>query len=336
MYKKLKIILPTGLFIIFALVQFFELIPTVNDIIHDNVMVSERAPSDEIIIVGIDQRTINEIGTWPHPRLYVAEAIYRLAQNGAAAIGVNILYSTYGAFPEYDELLVYAAQVAGDRLVLSGEGILTPAIFQDPDALLQIDDYELPFDALAAVSNVGFWNAVSDADGVMRRALTAMRFGDITVHSFPFEVYQAYRRSRGMAPMEDIPLDENGLFPIRFVGGPNTFTSVSLWGVINEEYPSAMFRDAIVLIGPFAPGIGDSNFATPLERGVTTHGIELNANIIQNFIEGIFITYAPWWINLIVLALCALIVILLFHWLRPVSAFLITIVLAAALLIGSR
>ena len=102
MYKKLKIILPAVLFVLFGLVQYFELIPAIDNIIHDNVMVSERPAADNIIIVGIDERSINEIGTWPWPRLFVAEAIYRLTQMGAAAIGVNVLYDVAGAFPEYD------------------------------------------------------------------------------------------------------------------------------------------------------------------------------------------------------------------------------------------
>jgi adenylate cyclase len=333
LYKKLKVIMPAAFFILFAILQFFEILPAaVNNIVHDNVMVSSRAPLDEIIIVGIDQRTINEIGLWPHPRLYMAEAIARLTENGAAAIGVSVLYGTYGAFPEYDEALIYAARGAEGRLVLGGEAHLS--LFQDHRNLLEMDDYLLPFDGLYDVVTVGFLNMIPDeADGVMRRTLTSMRFGDITVHSFPFEVYRAYRQKIGHG---DIPLDGKGQFPIRYVGGPQTFTAVSLWGVINELYPAAMFRDAIVLIGPYAPGISDDNFATPAERGVTTHGIEIYANIIQNFIEGIFIIDAPWWINLAIMIFCTLVVILLFHWLKPISAFFITLVLTALLLGGAR
>ncbi|MCL1883995.1 MAG: adenylate/guanylate cyclase domain-containing protein [Defluviitaleaceae bacterium] len=336
MNKSLRIVLPALLFLIFVITQHFGWFSAINYIIHDNVMVSSRAPSDEIIIVGIDQRTINEIGTWPHPRLYVAEAIERLSENGAAVIGVNILYSTYGAFPEYDEYLVASAKAAEGRLVLGGEGILAPAVSQDPNDLLLIDDYELPFGALAAVSNIGFLNAIHDADGVMRRSLTTMRFGDITVNSFPLEVYNRFRYFRGEESLASIPLDANGQFPIRFVGGPDSFTAVSLWGVINEYYPSAMFRDAIVLIGPFAAGIGDGNFTTPLERQISTHGVELYANIIQNFMEGIFVSYAPWWVNLLAMVVCLIIIIALFHWIKPFSGFIISVGLIVALLFGVR
>ena len=333
MHKKLKIILPIALFILFGLVQYFGLFPAMDTIIHDNVMSSERLPADNIIIVGIDERSINEIGTWPWPRLFMAEAITRLTEMGAAAIGVNVLYGTAGAVPEYDRMLVYAAQ-GMDGLVLGGMGVLD--YFQDAGRLLEIVNYVLPFDELADEVNVGFLNPLPDPDGILRRALTSVRFGDITVHSFPYEVYRAYRRDMGQTPVEDIPLDAYGRFPIRYVGGPGSFRVVSLWGVINEEYPSAQFRDAIVLIGPFAPGIGYGNYPTPMNRSIATHGIEAYANIIQNFLEGIFMVEAPWWLNLAILAFITLIVILFFSWLKPLVAFIATLALAAALLFGAR
>ena len=334
MYNKLKILMSVLLLVIFGLVQYFALLPAVNNIIYDNIMMSSRAASDNIIIVGIDERSINEIGSWPWPRYFMAEAIMLLTEMEAAVIGINVLYDTMGAVPEYDEALLNAAQ-GTDRLVLGGMGILSP--FQDIDGLLEIEHYVLPFGELGETATVGFLNAIPDeSDGVMRRSVTSMRYGDITVHSFPFEVYRTYRRVLGQYGDIHVPLDSSGQLPIRYVGGPQSFTTVSFWGVINEHYPSAMFRNAIVLIGPYAQGIGEGNFTTPMERGIATHGVELYANVIQNFKEGIFVVDAPWWINLSILAFCGLIVILFLTWLKPLMAFLITVILSAALIVGAR
>ena len=333
-HKKFKLIIPATLLILFGFMQYFNWFAPLDRMIHDNVLVSERSPSDSIIIVGIDDRSINEIGSWPWPRLFVAEAIYRLTEMGAAAIGVNILYDTVGATPEYDQLLVEVASET-DRLVFGAIGVISP--FQDDRPMMEIDYYALPFGELGEIANVGFVNVIADAaDGVMRRALTSMRFGDITVHSLPLEVYRTFRRSMGQEPVTDIPLDDNGQFPIRFVGGPQTFTAVSLWGVINEHYPPAMFRDAIVLIGPYTAGIGETTFPTSIERGISMHGVELYANIIQNLMESIFVTDAQWWINIVVLAFSGLVILLLYRWLKPVVAFAVTLALAAAIVFGAR
>jgi len=334
MYKKLKILLPSILLILFGTVQYFEMFPVVDNLIHDHVMISERPPSDTIIIVGIDERSINEIGPWPWPRMFMAEAIEMLTKMDVAAIGINVFYDTPGAFPEYDEHLVIAAQ-GTDRLVLGGVGNFSD--FQNAGELLVIDYFVIPFDDLAEASIVGFSNVRPDeADGIMRRSLTKLRFGDITVHSLPFEVYRTYRRAMGQEPIENIPLDSHGQLPIRFVGGHRSFRSVSLWGVINEEYDPALFRDAIVLIGPYTFGISDDNFRTSIERSSTMHGVELNANIVQTLLEGIFITDAPSWLNLSIMAFLGILLIILFQWLKPLFAFIITAAFIVVQLFGAR
>ena len=332
MYRKLKILLPTILLILFGITQYFGLFLTLDNAIHDNIMVSTRPAAENIIIVGIDERSINEIGAWPWPRYFMAAAIEQLTKMGVAAIGVNVSYDAYGAIFEYDMALVAAAE-GTDRIVMGGIGILLPYEFQQSNTLLSLDDYALPFTELARVVDVGFLNGGADEDGVKRNALTTMRFGDITVFSFPFEVYQTYRRVMGQEPREYIPLDNYGMFPIRYVGGPRSFTSFSLWGVINEEYPPSRFKDAIVLIGPYATGIGEGNFPTPVDRNVVMNSVEINANIIQNMLEGIFLVHAPMWLNLSILIFSGIILILLFQLLRPLPTIIVTTVLIIAQLV---
>ena len=347
MYNKLRILLPAIIFTIFGLTQYFGSMPGVNNFINDNILVSARPAAENIIIVGIDERSINEIGTWPWPRFFVAEAVNQLIEMEAAVIGINVLYDTLGTVPEYDEEFVSIAMET-DTLVLGGMGVVS--MFQTPEELIEIEYYILPFDELAEAVTIGFMNALPDeSDGVKRRSLTSMRFGDITVHSFPYEVYRTYRRTMsrvspedipldtmGQFPVEDIPLDTMGQFPIRFVGGPKSFTSVSLWGVINEEYHPAIFRDAIVLIGPYAQGIGEGNFATPMNRGIATYGVEIYANVIQNLLEGVIIIDGPWWLDLVILIFTGLIMAFFFKRLKPLAFFIVTLGITIIVLVGVR
>ena len=334
MHNKLKTIVPAAIFVIFALSQFFGWLQPVDNLIHDHVMVSARPAANNIIIVGIDDRSMNEIGVWPLPRYIMAEAINQLTEMGAAAIGVNVIYGTTGAVPEYDQMLIEAARQT-NRLILGSAGGLSR--FQEDPDFLEIDVHEVPFGELGRLATTGFLNAIPDADGIMRRAITAFRFGDITVYSLPFEVYRTYRQSMGQMPtaLADIPLDNSGQFPIRYVGVPGTFTSVSLWGVINEHYPAAMFRDAIVLVGPLAHGIADT-FTTPISRNIATHGVELYANIIQNFLEGIFLRNAHWLLNFAILVLVTTLTLLLLQKSTPITALITTLFLIALLLVGGR
>jgi len=301
-------------------------------------MISQRTPSDTIIIVGVDERSMNEIGlVWPWPRLFMAEAIEMLTNMGVAAIGINVLYGEYGAFPEYDERLVEVAE-GTSRLVLGGVGNFSS--FQNANNLFVFDDFVIPFEALADVSTVGFMNAIppNETDSVLRRSITNIRYGDITVHSLPFEVYRTYRHVMGQEPATNIPLDSQGRLPIRFVGGPGSFRVVSLWGVINEEYSPELFRDAIVLIGPYTFGISDDNFRTSISRTSTMYGVELNANIIQTLLDGIFLTDAPLWLNLIILVFMGVLLVILLQcqWLKPLFALIIALILIAVQLLGAR
>jgi len=330
MYKKLKILLPILLLIIFGLVQYFSLIPVLDNLIYDDFLCSEGQPAENIIIVGIDERSINEIGTWPWPRFFVADAIKKLVEMDAAAIGINVLFDAYGTVEEYDMALVSAASLT-DRLVLASAGT-----FVDERNFVA-DDYIKPFDALAETVSTGFINVRADeADGVLRRALTSFRFGDITVHSLPLEVYRTYCRVMRIEDnIDNIPLDEFGTFPITYTGGPESYTVLSLWDLINDKYTSSFFKDTIVLIGPTARGIGD-NFTTPLDRRMPTSGIEVNANIIQNMMEGRFKQDALWWINLSSLGILGLIAIIFLQWLKPFPSAVLTVILIFMQLGGAK
>jgi adenylate cyclase len=330
LYKKLKILLPVVLLILFALIQFFDVIPVLDNLIHDSLLASAGTPSEEIIIVGLDDRSINEIGTWPWPRFFVADAIEMLADMNAAAIGVNILYIDYGVNYEYDMALVEAASKT-DRLVLASQ-----AYFMDTREFIA-GDYLIPFEELDEVTQTGFINVHLDTDGVLRRTLTSVRFGDIMVHSLPLETYRTYCRVMGtLFDINDIPLDDMGTFPITYTGRPFSYRAVSLWGVINDEYNPELFRDKIVLIGPYAQGIGEHGFQTSLDRRTYTYSVEINANIIQNMLEGNFKQNAQWWQNLAVLAFFGLIIILLLHKLKPVPSVILIVGLIGITLLCVR
>jgi len=332
MIKKLRYLVPVVLLILFTLIQYYSLIPVIDNLIHDDFLASSRTPFENIIIVGMDERTMREIGTWPWPRFFMADAIERLTEMDVAAIGISVWYDAHGAIEEYDNRLVEAAAKT-DRLVLAGTGHLTEV----RGHLIEAEDYIPPFYELDNVTSVGFINVKADDDGVLRRALTAFRYGDITEYSLPLEVYQIYCRVMDIeSNIDKIPLDNFGTFPINYVGPPQTFRQLSLWGVINEEYSRDLFENAIVLIGPYAQGIGDSGFYTPLDRRTPTYSVEINANIIQNLLEGRFKQQAEGLTDLVVLVITGLLVILILPRVKPVLAVIITAALITAQLIGAK
>jgi eukaryotic-like serine/threonine-protein kinase len=49
--------------------------------------------ADKVVVIGIDDDSIREIGRYPWPRNYMAEMVDHLAESGAEVVGLDILYS---------------------------------------------------------------------------------------------------------------------------------------------------------------------------------------------------------------------------------------------------
>ena len=54
-------------------------------------------PLDKVVVVAIDEKSLDEIGRWPWPRTKIAELVDRLTESGARVIGFDVV------FPEPDE-----------------------------------------------------------------------------------------------------------------------------------------------------------------------------------------------------------------------------------------
>ncbi|MCL2108411.1 MAG: adenylate/guanylate cyclase domain-containing protein [Oscillospiraceae bacterium] len=319
MHNRLKVIIPFLLLIPFALSQFFGLSRGLDNIVRDNLLTSAREPSDKVIIIGMDEASINDIGTWPWTRNYMADAINILTEAGAAVICANILYDL-PSIEEYDEMLIDAARNT-DRLVLGAMGEFADMQYSTE---LSIENYIMPFEGLEDAVAVGFLNAEPDRDGVMRYALTSLRYGDIKVYSLAYEAYSVYCSAMGIA-RGAIPLDNSGQFPINYAVPSGGFNALSFRSLINDELDPAMFKDKIVLIGPYARGIESGNYAIPLGGRAQAYGVEINANIINNMLEGSFKRDAAWWVNLLVMTVIAAIAAVFMHRLKTLWAGVLTI-----------
>jgi hypothetical protein len=61
-------------------------------------------PTDNLILVGIDDPSLREIGRWPWPRTYIAEAVDQLSEAGAKVIGLDVFFSNAEINPGLQEV----------------------------------------------------------------------------------------------------------------------------------------------------------------------------------------------------------------------------------------
>jgi adenylate cyclase len=118
-----------------------------------------RTPSGRVVIVAIDERSVQAEGLWPWSRAKMARLVDRLAKGGAAAVGFDVIWS------EQDELGRRMARVAS--LVRSArEGTGDPAAARrleevwvaargpEPEGAVDVDPTEQLADAIERARNV--------------------------------------------------------------------------------------------------------------------------------------------------------------------------------------
>ncbi len=78
-------------------IYFFQprLIEIINLKVTDLILASAKTPESrsEIVTVAIDETSIEKYGQWPWPRYRLAQLLEKIAQGGAKAIGIDILFA---------------------------------------------------------------------------------------------------------------------------------------------------------------------------------------------------------------------------------------------------
>ncbi|HEX6880954.1 MAG TPA: CHASE2 domain-containing protein, partial [Terriglobales bacterium] len=59
---------------------------------------------DSVVLIGIDDQSIREIGRWPWPRNYLAEMTDQLAEAGAKVIGIDVFMREPELNPGLDQI----------------------------------------------------------------------------------------------------------------------------------------------------------------------------------------------------------------------------------------
>jgi CHASE2 domain-containing sensor protein/tRNA A-37 threonylcarbamoyl transferase component Bud32 len=67
-------------------------------------MRAKHRASDKVVLIGIDDKSQQEIGRWPWPRSYMADMIDQLTESGAEVIGLDIVFDKPELNPSLDKL----------------------------------------------------------------------------------------------------------------------------------------------------------------------------------------------------------------------------------------
>jgi adenylate cyclase len=161
----------------------------------------------------------------------------------------------------------------------------------------------------------------------MRKAQLYYYYKDRQDNSLSYEMYDIY--SGGTADIADIPASA-GQYYIKFTATSGFYYHLSFADVYEGNIPPQYFKDKLVLIGVYgADGLAKDMFFTAIDSHHETYGVEIHANLLQQFIEGNYIQDSPVLLDAGIFALFSLAAAFLFVRFKPRPGLAMLLVLLA-------
>ncbi len=294
--------------IIFAVSSSFG--HRVDNLLYDQLSaVTAPAPSPDIILVEIDDRSLTQLGAWPWRRTIHARLIDALSEARPKAIGYDVLFT--------EPTRAADDQALGTAIAKSGVTIV-PAYVRTPGNNGRTSDIVLPIPEIAAAAGLGHVNVMFDQDGVVRRSAPRLTSEGRNIDHFTIATFAAAFGSAKAAPAEE---HAAMLIPFQPVGA---YRRISFASVLNREVPSDFFKGKIVFVGATAQGMRDS-FPVPGPVGGTMSGVELQANMLNGLITQRFVETLPYSSKMSLSLAPALLLLLSFWFFRPTSNFIMSV-----------
>ncbi|MCX7711690.1 MAG: adenylate/guanylate cyclase domain-containing protein [Clostridia bacterium] len=310
--------------ILFSIFSYYDTFESVEYFFQDSVLQSRGQPDTRVSIIAIDETSLDKLGMWPWPRKIMADMINKLSAGKPSVIGIDVILSQESSYPEGDKALVEAAKKAGNVVFPAVGWKGTEKKYSALEGM-ESPTLEVPFPTLGACSKAGHITTVVDSDNIVRKSLNAFRHQGKDIKSFASVIYEEYmKKTTGSSPNYSLPQDRYHMSHISFVGKPDDFEHASFYSVLSGEILPEYFEGKIVLIGPYALGMMDS-YLTPLDRNVHMNGIEIHANIIQNFINQTFKLTVPDYVDFTILFLSCIVLFLLFKRFSPAKSAIILV-----------
>ncbi len=271
---------------------------------------------EQIVIVTIDEASLEQIGSWPWPRSMHAQLLTKLRQAGAKTIGVDLVFD-FPSQPEEDKKLA--------RAVTQTENLYFPSVLKAyrQGETINIQEIKYPLSKFRqAGSKTGYINLFPDRDGKIRRINLLSEAKELRPLAFKLAANFSQRKRK---------FSQRELL-INFHRQVDYFPQVSYQQIINGNYKQGLFTNKLVLVGPADNTLGDY-FMTPL--GDYRPGVRIQAEIIDNYLENSFISPAATFQVVLAILLFSLLTAGLYFYLTPLRGVFLSLVVGSSLVGGS-
>ena len=294
MKKNLKEIVTVILiFLITACLGVFQPFFSFNNMVSDVVYQRPSAINKKIKIIKIDEKAMSVYGpSTEWSRDLPAQLVEKLCSSDdtrPSVLAFDVMYIG-DKDAQGDARFAKACKDAGN-VILAANIVYKTSVDRYSDGVTfvnnrSIDQIEVPYSALADAGTYAFANTVQDKDGYIRQTQLFVDTPDGTMDSFAYAVYKAYQNKNGKA-IETPRLDSLNQTEFTFSGNIEDYEDISMSDVLQGNIDPRVFKDCIVLVGAYAPGMMDS-YNVAIEKGSQMYGVEVHANIIEALLEGKF------------------------------------------------
>ncbi|KLI62812.1 CHASE2 domain-containing protein [Aurantiacibacter marinus] len=272
---------------------------------------ARAAPSENVVIVGIDDPSLVKLGAWPWPRSYHARLIDRLADAQSGPVLFDVLFLESSS-PADDEALAAA-------IARHGRIALPHSFAPRPNSVGgTVPAFPIPVlrENAAALGHVGI---IPDADGVLRRFDLEVEMAGA---SYPQFALSAAR----MAGLGD---REWPIRPVLSFHPAGSYSQISASEVIAGTVPDEFLRGKVVVIGATAQGMGD-RYSVGAGEVAVMPGVETQANLYDALRSGGLVNdWRPFWSGLLA-GIALLLQFLVFWKMSPRAGLVATLVIAVA------
>lgn len=255
----------------------------------DLFFVRQQNIDNRIKIIGIDEKSLQEMGPFPEWTRQQAADLLKVfdTEYSPAVVAFDINYfgerdkkgdSALAEYSKRFENVVMASHINfSTKLELNNNGDKTVNN-------LYIERIERPYEELAKVSHSGFTNVVQDEDNYVRRSYKA--FYDENGrenYNFAYEIYRVYKELKGEAMVEP-KTDKNGIYGFDYTTQQGIYEIYSYTDVLNGRCDLKAFRDSIVFVGAYSSGMMDQ-YLVPISKGTVMNGVEVQANHLNALLD---------------------------------------------------
>ncbi len=219
----------------------------------------ERSWDQRIVVVAIDDASLQKLGRYPWPRQRFTQLLQVLQQQQASTVAFDVIFSE----PAADD------RAFAQAIAAQGQVILAQAA----------DFHGLPLQPVpglkSAALDTGHIYRRTDGDGITRHIPLTFR-GEPALSAI---TQQAYGITHAVP---DLP-NANGDLWLNWVGSADHIQQYSFADVLNGQVPATALRDKIVIVGVTATGF--DTLSTPFDRNPPATGTYLHATAINNLLN---------------------------------------------------